>query len=147
MVTNLSIIDITQLSLQEVILRLQVVAPDLEPPFAFAVEFEAHYPLSKTLRDTIAYIFDSHPHLEPSRSQFVTVVDELVNNSIEHGSREGDKNRIEIFLHRFDTSWIFEVRVIDAGHGPFPKTAAQMREIEAEKIALEYQKLSQRRGR
>jgi two-component sensor histidine kinase len=35
-------------------------------------------------------IFDAHGITHPWRGRFILITDELINNAIEHGSREGD---------------------------------------------------------
>jgi anti-sigma regulatory factor (Ser/Thr protein kinase) len=55
-----------------------------------------------------------------------TVVDELVNNAIEHGSRQNEEIELAFEVERQKS---VTVTVIDHGHGPTGKTAAELNEI------------------
>lgn len=58
--------------------------------------------------------------------RFQSVVDELCNNAIEHGSAPGKDVVVTFILHSNES---LEIEVEDTGTGPNKYTAAQMREL------------------
>ncbi|MBS9784414.1 ATP-binding protein [Candidatus Gracilibacteria bacterium] len=64
--------------------------------FTCEILFPADFAMSKTIRDMIGEIFDRYDISKQWRGRFILISDELVNNSIEHGSHEGDENMCKI---------------------------------------------------
>lgn len=76
--------------------------------------------------------------------RFQSVVDELCNNAIEHGSKAGNEVKLSFVIERNKK---IEVIVEDTGTGPSSKTAEQMAKILAEKKALDPTQILEIRGR
>lgn len=64
--------------------------------FQCKILFPADFAMSKTIRDMIGEIFDRYNISKQWRGRFVLISDELVNNSIEHGSQQWDENMCKI---------------------------------------------------
>lgn len=59
----------------------------------YIIDFQSEYGNSKIIRDFVGKIFDAFEIIHPWRGRFVLITDELINNSIEHGSEDDDTNR------------------------------------------------------
>ncbi len=76
--------------------------------------------------------------------RFQSVVDELCNNAIEHGSSAGKDITLWFSITK---NYKIEVAVEDTGTGPEPKTAEQLNKLLAEKRAMDPTQLLTIRGR
>lgn len=142
------IINAMTVPFEAVVGKLSLGSPGLRPPLHFIVEYPSLYPVSKTVRDTIGYLFDTHDRLRSWKGRFILVVDELVNNSIEHGSLAGEINRLECSLtDQGALGWQLKISVVDTGNADGAKNASQMRQLEAARSGLDPTTLSGRRGR
>ena len=76
--------------------------------------------------------------------RFQSIVDELVNNAIEHGSEEGDEVYIA-FVHKKE-EWL-QIVIEDTGKGPSQMNAEQMATYLAEKKNVDFINYRDLRGR
>jgi anti-sigma regulatory factor (Ser/Thr protein kinase) len=79
--------DISHLSYETALARLQKVFEDKNHIICH-VDFGAEHSQSKIIRDFVGMIFDAHGITHPWRGRFILITDELINNAIEHGSKE-----------------------------------------------------------
>jgi len=101
--------------------------------FEISISFKADYNQSKMIRLLISYFFDKININSPWKGRFSLISDELMNNSIEHGSSPLDKN---IFTLRFlvkDKYLYINIEVADTGRWVWAKTSVQMEEIKQQK--------------
>lgn len=66
----------------------------------YKIHFQSNYQHSKTIRDFVGAIFDHFFIHHPWRGRFILITDELINNSIEHGSKNNDTNACYIRVGR-----------------------------------------------
>lgn len=82
----------------------------------YIIHFPANYQNSKIIRDFVGEIFEKFFITHPWKSRFILITDELVNNSIEHGSESEDINRCEIVAGRGeDDNFHITLEVHDTG--------------------------------
>lgn len=79
--------------------------------------------------------------------RFALVVDELVNNAIEHGSAEGDIIEVSVQITAQDAGMRVVLCVCDAGHGPHAKSAEEMNTLRDTKVASGFDHYLGNRGR
>ncbi|HRI36599.1 MAG TPA: ATP-binding protein [bacterium] len=109
--------------------------------------FPAEYRYSKTLRDLVSFMLEQTSINSPWNRRFALITDELVNNSIEHGSREGDVNTFVCDISTEESKLNIKLSVSDSGHGPRPLDASAMRKVREEKIQKGFLKHTGTRGR
>lgn len=69
------------------------------------------------------------------------IVDELNNNAIEHGSKHGDINYLNILIQYMSpTSVYVDISSEDAGTGKQTKTAADMEEMRKKSLTKDFSK-------
>lgn len=66
----------------------------------YIINFPANFSHSKMIRDFVGAIFDTFEINHPWKGRFILITDELVNNSIEHGSESIDINKCKIAAGR-----------------------------------------------
>lgn len=113
----------------------------------FHIDFWADHEQSKILRDFVGYIFDKHDIHVPWRGRFILITDELINNAIEHGSREGDIDSCIILAGKRGDEFYIELEVHDTGNGKDAKDATHMKEIKEEKLKKTGTAYMEKRGR
>lgn len=95
----------------------------------YVINYDAHFANSKIIRDFVGEIFNIFKIPTPWHGRFVLITDELVNNSIEHGSREGDTNRCVITTKmEWENLFRVSVEVHDTGNGESLKSIDEMTE-------------------
>ena len=109
--------------------------------------FLAEYNQSKIIRDTISYLLQKHSVTPPWDRRFALITDELVNNSIEHGSMLGDTNSFTLRITRKGDAVTIEIAISDHGHGHVHKTAEEMETIRKERMATGFKDHISNRGR
>lgn len=139
--------DISTLAPEEIIKRVDAECPvfsDCEVELTYL----SHFPLSRHIRETLAYLLRRNEISERWQNRFALISDELVNNSIEHGSDRGEINSCYIKLSK-DTEGVLTLtlEVTDTGHGPFSKTSEQMVEMLAERKKTWFTDTTRKRGR
>lgn len=111
------------------------------------IDFWADHEQSKILRDFVGYIFDQHDIHVPWRGRFILITDELINNAIEHGSREGDIDSCLIEAGKRGDEFYIVLEVHDTGNGKDAKDATHMEQIKHEKLSHNGKTYMEKRGR
>lgn len=85
----------------------------------YAINFQSEFSNSKIIRDFVGEIFDAFKIIHPWRGRFILITDELINNAIEHGSKEDDMNLCVITAGKDELNEKFHitVEVHDTGNG------------------------------
>lgn len=109
--------------------------------------FTSSFVNAKSLRDiadTICFLMwlDSK-----WKTRIVLIVDELNNNAIEYGSKEGDDNALEVYIEKSEKETEVRISVQDSGNGPHAKTASEMEELRKERLQQWFADHSSIRGR
>lgn len=126
--------DISHSSYEEAMHNLKIVFENKES-IACHVDFWADHSQSKIIRDFVGMIFDAHGITHPWRGRFILITDELINNAIEHGSREGDIDSCVIEAGRKkDGEFFITLEVHDTWNGKDAKDATHMEEIKNAKL-------------
>ena len=79
------------------------------------------------------------------KKRFILIVDELVNNAVEHGSEEGDENTFVLMCTRQDNDVVVTIEITDPGRGN--KNATEMGEFIRERQKTWETDRSRKRGR
>lgn len=66
---------------------------DVSKEQTYTINFRSEHANSKIIRDFVGAIFDAFHVNHPWRGRFILITDELINNSIEHGSNADDINQ------------------------------------------------------
>jgi anti-sigma regulatory factor (Ser/Thr protein kinase) len=88
--------------------------------------YPATYDQSRTLRDFVGDICEHTGVPALWRGRYILVTDELINNAIEHGSKEGDTNELRICFKRIENTISLQMIVRDTGCGDSLKTSTDM---------------------
>ena len=88
-----------------------VNAIDTENDTIYTIHYRSDFANSKIIRDFVGAIFDAFEVPVPWRGRFVLITDELVNNSIEHGSEKNDINECIIKTHHKADNSLFKISV------------------------------------
>lgn len=84
----------------------------------YIFHYKADFSNSKIIRDFVGAIFDAFNIPCLWRGRFILVTDELINNSIEHGSQSDDINRCIIRIENIkQNQFHISVEVHDTGNG------------------------------
>lgn len=102
--------------------------------------YESDFKNAKILRDSIEYILKAFDVSSKDVSRFVLAADEMNNNAIEHGSNQGDCNKLHLRLLKTQSAIEIVMEVEDSGNGPKSKTAAEMDMYKKEKSKLDFTK-------
>jgi anti-sigma regulatory factor (Ser/Thr protein kinase) len=111
------------------------------------ISFPAEYRYSKPIRDLVSYVLEQTAVNPPWNRRFALITDELVNNSIEHGSHEGDTNAFVCETRAEDDGLLIMLAVTDSGRGPHPTTADAMRKARTDKVNKGFADHAGTRGR
>jgi len=96
-------------------------------PVKITITLPTHAYFMSGIRDfTLSLIRNTTDFSEQWAYRFQSVVDELCNNAIEHGSKPGEEIKIT-FVYTPDDS--IEIMVEDTGTGQHPKKAAELKQI------------------
>ena len=118
-------------------------------PESTAIEFvyASDFKNAKILRDCVEYILQSYNISTKDVSRFVLACDEMNNNAIEHGSKQGDTNILRINIQK-KQDWVFlNVEVQDSGNGTTAKNASQMQECKDHRTKVWFSNHTSIRGR
>jgi anti-sigma regulatory factor (Ser/Thr protein kinase) len=139
--------DISTLEPEEVIRQVDAQLTD-PAECEMELTFRAHFPLSRHVRETLAYLLRRNGIDERWQNRFALISDELVNNSIEHGSCPTDINSFYMKLGKAADGFLtLTLEVTDTGHGPNAKDAKEMVELLAEKRKTWLTDTTRKRGR
>lgn len=84
----------------------------------YSINFLSDFSNSKIIRDFVGAIFDAFSIFQPWRGRFILITDELINNSIEHGSSKEDINRCIITAgYNHEKNFYISLEVHDTGSG------------------------------
>lgn len=85
----------------------------------YVINFKSEFSNSKIIRDFVGEIFDAFEIIHPWRGRFILITDELINNAIEHGSKEDDMNLCIITAGKDELNEKFHIilEVHDTGKG------------------------------
>ncbi|PID84157.1 hypothetical protein CSB09_02675 [Candidatus Gracilibacteria bacterium] len=113
------------------------------------IDFPADFSMSKIIRDMIGELFDHYSISKKWRGRFILIIDELINNSIEHGSKKGDENTCKIEAgNNKEGHFFIRFEVHDTGNGTGDCSEAQNNVDKAKKEAEKNKKLyMNKRGR
>lgn len=115
-----------------------------DKPVKITITLPTHAYFMSGIRDfTLSLIRNTTDFSEQWAYRFQSVVDELCNNAIEHGSKPGEEIKI-IFINNPAES--IEFLVEDSGTGETPMTAAKIAEV-VEKSSNNDVPMTQLRGR
>lgn len=93
-------------------------AIDTQNDTEYIINYQSDFANSKIIRDFVGAIFDAFHIPALWRGRFILITDELVNNSIEHGSQSGDINRCIIRVENDNKKQFkISVEVHDTGKG------------------------------
>jgi anti-sigma regulatory factor (Ser/Thr protein kinase) len=96
-------------------------------PVKITITLPTHAYFMSGIRDfTLSLIRNTTDFSEQWAYRFQSVVDELCNNAIEHGSKPGEEIKI-IFVYNPENS--IEITVEDSGTGEHPKKASELKTI------------------
>ena len=84
-------LDISKLSPEEVVARVEKEFAD-PADCEMELTFESSFPLSRHVRETLSFAIRRNGIDARWQNRFALISDELVNNSIEHGSKRGETN-------------------------------------------------------
>lgn len=130
-------IDISHLEYDAAMQQLTEYISDPTKNIECQVSFEADHRMSKIIRDFVGKVFDTYTINHPWKGRFVLITDELVNNAIEHGSREGDIDYCIISAGKHeDGEFYISLEVHDTGNGKDAKSASHMEQIRKEKLHM-----------
>lgn len=102
-------------------------ANQIEKPIEIKIEIPTNAYFMSGIRDfTLSMIKNMTDFSEQWAYRFQSVVDELCNNAIEHGSSKDDKIYVTFVTHPDQD---IEIIVEDNGTNPDKKTAAEVKEI------------------
>ena len=140
-------LDISTLDPEHIIQHIEAVIADVSD-FEIELTFKAHFPLSRHVRETLSYLLRRNGIDDRWQNRFALISDELVNNSIEHGSKEGDINSVYIKVSQEQGSvLVLVLEVTDTGRGPHAKNAVDMVALLAEKKKTWLSDTTRKRGR
>lgn len=124
--------DISNIEYQDLIDFVEANISDFKN-FEISISFKADYNQSKIIRWFIIYIFDKVNVNTPRKWRFSLLSDELINNSIEHGSSPLDKNLFTLKFLVKDKILYINIEVADTGRWVWAKSSVQMEEIKQQK--------------
>lgn len=81
---------------------------DTQKAGIYVFNYKSDFSNSKIIRDFVGAIFDSFEIPTLWCGRFILITDELVNNSIEHGSSEGDINQC-IITTQLENNELFRI--------------------------------------
>ena len=101
--------------------------PEKEKPVEISIDLPTNAYFLSGIRDfTLAMTKNMTGFSDQWAFRFQSVVDELCNNAIEHGSAPGEKVKITFISHPHES---LEITVEDSGTGPNKYNAEQMRAL------------------
>lgn len=140
-------LDISKLEPEEIVARMDELLPD---PASCEMEltYLAHFPLSRHVRETLAHLLRRNGIDDRWQNRFALISDELVNNSIEHGSATGETNSFYMKIAKGEDGFLtLTLEVTDTGHGLHAKNATEMVALLAEKKKTWFTDATRKRGR
>jgi anti-sigma regulatory factor (Ser/Thr protein kinase) len=125
-------LDITQTDYQSV---KNIIDQNIEDFWNFSCKiiFVTDFYESKIIRDLVGYFLEKNTIFSPWKARFILITDELINNSIEHGSRPWDINHCIIKIKTTKTKLKIWLEVIDSWHGKDSKWSEEMEKIKTKK--------------
>lgn len=115
--------------------------------FEISFLFSSNFNNTKYLRDYLLIIFDVVGLDMIWKNRFVLIIDELNNNAIEYGSKEGSLNKISFVSKKVWDEISISIEVQDAGDGKNPKKAFEMEKLRKERIEQWFSHHTSIRGR
>lgn len=101
--------------------------------FDISFDFHADFKNSRVIREVLWVFFDFLKLDWLWKNRFILVVDELVNNAIEHGSRAWDELSLRFRSWEENQGVCVSFEIEDSGTGLHKKSAYQMQELQAQK--------------
>lgn len=111
------------------------------------LEYDADFKSAKIIRDFVDVICRVMNIDSKWKSRIILIIDEMNNNAIEYGTKQGDKNMMRISVKWNPLERTIEVEVEDRWNGWNPKTAKEMEEIRNEKLKAWFTQYHSIRGR
>jgi len=115
--------------------------------FDLLISFPAYFEQSKIIRDNINFLFEKNGIRIPWKSRFSLITDEMVNNSIEHGSLEGDENHIHIRFATKRGKLSVKLEVKDTGRRGKVGNSEEMEKMQKEREDRGFEDYRGKRGR
>lgn len=98
-----------------------------------SIVYRSDFKSAKILREIVDEVSKWYWISEKWRTRLVLITDELNNNAIEYGSREGDRNYMTLNLSKHDNGGIvIEVSVVDTWRWTHAKDASDMLQLKKE---------------
>ncbi len=140
-------LDISKLSPEEVVARVEKEFAD-PADCEMELTFESSFPLSRHVRETLSFAIRRNGIDARWQNRFALISDELVNNSIEHGSKRGETNSFYMKISK-DAEGVLclTAEVTDTGNGPERKDAEKMAAMLAERKKTWFTDATRKRGR
>jgi len=111
------------------------------------ISYISAFTSAKLLREFVDEVCKIYSISPKWRTRLVLIIDELNNNAIEYGSKQGENNLLELHLQKDVGKTVFIASVTDTGHGDHAKTSQQMEEIREANEKEDFSKHSSIRGR
>lgn len=122
----------------------KTIKENKDQPVNITITLPTHAYFMSGIRDfTLALIRNTTEFSEQWAYRFQSVVDELCNNAIEHGSRAGEEIKITFINHPKES---IEIIVEDTGTGKSPMKAEEIKSI-VDKVSQKEFALDEIRGR
>ncbi len=102
--------------------------------FEISFLFKSDFRNSKYLRDYLLIIFDILWIDVIWKNRFVLIVDELNNNAIEYGSKEGSINTLRFQAEKWNDDVYIQIEVQDCGDWKSSKKATEMEILRDERL-------------
>ncbi len=107
--------------------------------FELKLLFKSDFKNSKIIRDILVLILAKFNITSIWKNRFIIIIDELVNNSIEHGSIEWDINKIIFVIRKEENKLIINLEVKDTWKKHNIK-AVDMQALQTEKSKINFLK-------
>lgn len=114
----------------EIANKRELLIPHLEDwRFQISLQYKSDFKSAKILRDYIEEICFILWIKDIWKSRLILITDELNNNAIEYGSKNGDINTMRITAHVKPRSTYINIEVEDSGMWEFHKNSTEMKRI------------------
>ncbi len=140
-------LDISTLEPEAIVARMDEMLPN-PADCEMELTYVAHFPLSRHVRESLSHLLGRNGIDARWQNRFALISDELVNNSIEHGSTTGETNSCYMKIAKgADGVLSLTLEVTDTGHGLHARNAAEMVALLAEKKKTWFTDSTRKRGR
>lgn len=114
---------------------------------SLSLAYDSDFKSAKILRDIIETICDAMSIDGKWKSRMTLITDEMNNNAIEYGTKQGEKNTMFFEIKKQGKDILIKIEVEDRGNGLSPKKAADMEAVRQEKQRIWFAHHHSIRGR